>query len=306
MPVRTRVLVLTAVLSITVACGSSGRRDVSAEPSTDPTSSSTGGPMPTKIPAASGRVASRGLVTILDGGSGPQLCLGAVAESFPPQCGGPKLVGFDWEERSGQFEDANGVRWGGFAVTGTFDGTSFTVSRVVPAASYDAGAAPADDEGFRTPCPEPDGGWRVLDSAKTTDQSLQAVFARASELPGYADAWMDRSRDPADGHHESEPTDPAHVTVDVRVTEDVDGAEAELRKIWGGALCVTKAQRAEKELLRVQRELLHLPGMLSSSASRDVVEVDVVHDDGSLQAWVDAVYGPGVVRISSALVPASG
>lgn len=303
---RTRVLVLTALLSITVACGSSGRREVSAEPSTDPSVSTTGGPMPTRIPAASGKVSSRGLVTILDDGGGPELCLGAVAESFPPQCGGPKLVGFDWDDRSGQFQHANGVRWGGFAVTGTFDGTRFTVSRTLPAASYDAGAAPADDGRFRTPCPEPEGGWRVLDPSRTTDQSLQAVFARAGQLPGYADAWMDQSRDPADGQGAEHPTDPAHVTVDVRVTGDVDGAEAELRKIWGGALCVTKAQRTEKELSRIQRELQRLPGMLSSSAGRDVVEVDVVHDDGSLQAWADAVYGPGVVRISSALVPASG
>lgn len=305
---RTRVLVLTAVLSIAVACGSSGPRDGSAEPSTDPAPSSTGGPMPTRIPAASGKVSSRGLVTILDDGNGPELCFGAVAASFPPQCGGPHVVGFDWSDRSGQFEHAIGVRWGAFAVTGTFDGTSFTVARTVPAASYDPAAAPADVDRFATPCPEPVGGWRVLDPSKTTDQSLQAVFARASQLTGYADAWMDQSRDPADGRDEGDGhvTDPAHVTVNVRVTEDVDDAEAELRKIWGGALCVTKAQRSEEELTRIQAELLHLPGLLSDSTGRGVVEVEVVHDDGSLQAWSDAVYGPGVVRISSALVPASG
>jgi hypothetical protein len=46
--------------------------------------------------------------------------------------------------------------------------------------------------------------------------------------------------------------------------------------------------------------------MLTASSGFDHVDVEVVHDDGSLQAWADATYGAGLVRISSALVPASG
>jgi hypothetical protein len=34
------------------------------------------------------------------------------------------------------------------------------------------------------------------------------------------------------------------------------------------------------------------------------VLVDVVHDDGSLQAWCDEEYGEGVVLVTSALVAA--
>jgi hypothetical protein len=34
------------------------------------------------------------------------------------------------------------------------------------------------------------------------------------------------------------------------------------------------------------------------------VWLGVVHDDGSIQAWVDQEYGEGLVRVSSALVPA--
>jgi hypothetical protein len=41
--------------------------------------------------------------------------------------------------------------------------------------------------------------------------------------------------------------------------------------------------------------------MLTSSGQFDRVDVSVVHDDGSLQAWADATYGEGVVRIDSAL-----
>ena len=261
--------------------------------------------MPTSIPAAEGRVASGGLVTVLDDGDGPELCLGGVAESYPPQCGGPRLVGFDWRDHAGQFEQANGVRWGEFAVSGRFDGVSFEVDDVVPAALYDA-VAPADDDRFATPCPEPEGGWRVLDAERTTAETMQATFERASGLEGYAGAWMDQSRNPASGGDggEEQMNDPAYVTVNVRVTGDVKAAEAELREVWGGALCVSLARHTEDELHRIQEELTELPGMLSSGSGDDRVDVQVVHDDGSLQSWADATYGPGLVRISSALVPA--
>ena len=36
----------------------------------------------------------------------------------------------------------------------------------------------------------------------------------------------------------------------------------------------------------------------------NLVVVDVVHDDGSLQDWADATYGENVVIVSSALVDA--
>jgi hypothetical protein len=258
--------------------------------------------MPTTVPPASGKVASRGPVTVLDDGKGPQLCLGAVAESYPPQCGGPVLVGWSWDDHSGDFDEASGVRWGSFAVTGTFDGTEFTPSAIVPLDQYHA-PAPAADDDLSTPCPEPEGGWRVLDPERTTEATMDATFERARHLPGYANAWMDQSRNP---DQDAGMNDPAYVTVNVQVTRDVDGARAALRDVWGGALCVTSARRTESELHQVQERLTKLPGMLSSSSGFDHVDVEVVHDDGSLQAWADAAYGPGLVRISSALVPASG
>ncbi|QTV79535.1 hypothetical protein [Microbacterium sp. NIBRBAC000506063] len=50
--------------------------------------------------------------TVLDDGSGPELCLGGVMESHPPQCGGPALTGWDWSDWEGHYEEASGVRWG--------------------------------------------------------------------------------------------------------------------------------------------------------------------------------------------------
>lgn len=47
-------------------------------------------------------------VTVLDDGDGAELCLGGGNDSWPPQCGGPKLVGWSWAEHEGEYEEARG------------------------------------------------------------------------------------------------------------------------------------------------------------------------------------------------------
>lgn len=75
--------------------------------------------------------------TVLEHDDGPMLCLGAIAESYPPQCAGPGIVGWDWEAVDGE-ETAAGVTWGLYAVWGDWDGTTFTVTREpILAALYD-------------------------------------------------------------------------------------------------------------------------------------------------------------------------
>ncbi|MDP3968326.1 MAG: hypothetical protein Q8Q02_08585, partial [Nocardioides sp.] len=83
-------------------------------------------------------------------------------------------------------------------------------------------------------------------------------------------------------------------------------AEKDLRAVWGGALCVSEAQRAGSELRKVQRELADRSdelGLLSAGASRDRVHVEVFFDDGTLQRQLDAEYGADLVVVSSALRP---
>ncbi len=82
----------------------------------------------------------------------PQFCLGAVAESYPPQCSGPELVGWDWNEVEGS-ETASGVTWGTYAVWGTWNGTSLTVTDSIMLALYDPMfvADPYLDEANRGP-----------------------------------------------------------------------------------------------------------------------------------------------------------
>lgn len=289
-----------AALLLVAACGDEVRdgsnRDRDPEPA----------PKPTVVPAADGRVTTYGPTLVLDDGEGAELCLGGVAESLPPQCGGPPLVGWDWAEHQGDFEQRGGVRWGEFMVTGTFDGTSITPTEVVRGRDVEPPAMPPDDDGSQTPCPEPAGGWRVLDPALTTQDTMQETFARAEKLDGYADSWLDQSLNPVSEEeltpeNVDELNDPTLLIINVRVSGDPEAAEQALRAAWGGSLCVSRAQRTDAELASIQDEVSDLPGFTSSDHGRDVVNVSVAYDDGSLQAWADATYGEGTVFVFSAL-----
>jgi hypothetical protein len=69
----------------------------------------------------------RGTGTVMDSGGDVQLCLGPVAESFPPQCSGIPLEGWSWDGVDGS-ESSGDVRWGAYAVQGTFDGETMSVT----------------------------------------------------------------------------------------------------------------------------------------------------------------------------------
>lgn len=72
-----------------------------------------------------GRVIATG--TVLDAGGDAQLCLGAVAESYPPQCSGIPLDDWTWSGVDGS-ETSGEVTWGTYAVYGTYDGDRYTVT----------------------------------------------------------------------------------------------------------------------------------------------------------------------------------
>lgn len=90
------------------------------------TLSSPGGQPPSGI-AAGGEVIGQGTVLQIDDAP-PQFCLGAVRESYPPQCDGPEILGWDWESVDGA-ETASGVTWGAYALQGIWDGERFTVTQ---------------------------------------------------------------------------------------------------------------------------------------------------------------------------------
>lgn len=91
-------------------------------------------------PSSSGELIGQGTV-ISDGNGTARLCLGAVMESYPPQCSGPEVIGWDWATVD-QSETAAGITWGTYAVQGTWDGTAFTLTQPpVPLSLYDPPAA---------------------------------------------------------------------------------------------------------------------------------------------------------------------
>lgn len=73
-----------------------------------------------------GEVQAQG--TVLDTDGSVELCLGAVAESYPPQCSGIPMTGWSWDGVDGS-ETASGVTWGAYAVQGRYDGESFAVTQ---------------------------------------------------------------------------------------------------------------------------------------------------------------------------------
>jgi hypothetical protein len=91
--------------------------------------------VPDDVIAAPGPVGGQGTV-LQTGDAAPQFCLGAVMESYPPQCSGPELVGWDWDAVDGE-ETSGDVTFGAFAVWGDWDGVRLTVTEALTLALYD-------------------------------------------------------------------------------------------------------------------------------------------------------------------------
>jgi hypothetical protein len=259
---------------------------------------------PTRTPAAPGLVTTRYAVTAIDEGGGAELCLGGVLTSLPPQCGGPELVGWTWADHDGDFEDVSGTKFGEFVVTGTFDGSSIEPTEIVPADEFDA--PPYDDgvDPFASPCPEPEGGWRVIDPERTTDRTLDQAVSRARRIDGFGDIWVDQSINPANDEPGEQPgmNDPKKLILNLTFTHDLETAEAIVREIWGGALCVSRARMSDRDLEPIQEAVGDMPGFSSSSRGDGQVDLAVTYDDGSIQAWLDQEYGVGTVVVTSELV----
>lgn len=119
---------------------------------------------PASAAPPSGTVMAQG--TVMDVEGDVELCLGAIAESYPPQCSGIPLAGWSWDGVEGS-ETRGDVTWGAYALEGTYDGTTFTLSGTpIMLALYDP-----------MPLPDPtDGATGASDEA--------ALVAIQDDLPG--------------------------------------------------------------------------------------------------------------------------
>jgi hypothetical protein len=246
--------------------------------------------------------------TVLEGREhGPELCLGAVLDSLPPQCGGLPIPNWRWDQVDGE-ESRGGTTWGDYHLVGTYDGASFTVIRAdrPPPVPRPSAAERFEDEP-KTPCPEPAGGWTVHDPSRASDADLDAAGRAAGAQPDFAGIWV-TYLEPM-GNNVAE--DPGQFVLNLAFTGDLQRHEAELRTRWGGRLCVTRHQRTMAELRRIQRELLGAVGKdlglrVVSTGLRDddnVVSLQaVVLDDQARQAIADR-YGVGAVSATAILTP---
>lgn len=287
-------LVLALAL-LFAACG-----DGTTATGDDPTGTSATG-------AADGVVHTATSTVLESPDHGPQLCLGGVGESLPPQCGGLDLVGWDWAAVEGE-ESVAGTTWGTYTVVGTYDGESLTLTEPAREPDPDRG----DDEvEIVTPCPEPEGGWRVVDPATTTDEAMSDAIAHARAQPDVGGVWLDQSINPAadvDPIDEMAMNDPTKLVLNLSFTGDLDRHEAEIRELWGGALCISTARISAAELDRirgeVQAEVDHFWWSSTDEVEGSVV-IGVTVDDG-LQALFDERYGVGIVDVRPSLVPVTG
>jgi hypothetical protein len=269
-----KVTLLAAMLLASVACG--------AGPSP-----SAGGTDPS--PSAEDDPRYRVSITVLDEeGEGPELCLGGVADSLPPQCDGPTLEGWSWDKVEGE-ETASGTTWGDFEVTGHYDGKTFTVLAAGPPNYPDH-----EDPPIETPCPEPSGGWTSTDPSLTSQSDLDKAIRTARGEPDLAGVWVDYIEEPT----EYQP--PSNTILTLAFTGDLESHEEEIRAIWGGPLCVTQLERSLHELTQLQKDFpaeelgLELLGS-GIAENRNVLEIMVVVLPDEARAEVERRYGDSVL-----------
>lgn len=293
-----RIVALALTLVLITACGDGDEVVTSDEPrSSQPAPAAEPGPTTDQRYTATG--------TVLESPEhGPQLC-SAVETSYPPQCGGPDIVGWGWDAVADE-ESANGTTWGEYTVVGTWDGAALTLTEPPSAPRRDDAA---DDDPFASPCPEPDGGWQVVDPASATDAAMQEAIAYANAKPAAGGVWVDQSVNPAAGREaiaEEAMNDPGRLVLDIAFTGDLARHEAEIRQRWGGALCVSEAVASRADLEVIRREVEGEVGDAMTYSSIDEVrgriEIGVFVDDG-LQARLDERHGEGVVRVDAFLRP---
>lgn len=230
--------------------------------------------------------------------TGPVFCTGVVFHSDPPSCGGLRLVGWDW----GPFPDIKPerrVRTAFASIVGTYEpdptdggGPTFTLTRPPEPVTEVRNDNTEPTVDFRSPCPPPPGGWRIVQPPRMTSKHLEAIIRAAERLPNFGELWMD-TRGGSVGF-----------VLNVAVVGDTAAAERALRPLWGGGLCVSQATITRAQLQRLQQLIARDHQPVSSGIVRAGLEIGmVVDEDGQLQREFDERYGKGVVRVWTVLKP---
>lgn len=224
---------------------------------------------------------------------GPRLCFG-VLDSLPPQCGsGIDLDGFSWDGVADE-QSMSGTTWHDLVwFAGTYDAAAgrlhVTVERDATREDAQARRTGVFEPDFSVPCDPPTGGWPAAEKPDFPGEQI-------ARIPGYAGAWID----------------PLQRIYTVKFTGDLTAAEAAVRELYDGALCIAPAERDATALAAIQDQLMALSSVQVMDTATFVdaggewVTGNLIAPNPDLQAALDEQFGTGVVRLSSYLQPASG
>jgi hypothetical protein len=306
-----RALVPAAALLLALLCAACGSGEPGAVGGS--TGADDDAPPPTAPAPGSDQLYEADGIVLEDESHGPELCLGGIALSLPPQCDGVPLANWDWDAVDGA-QSGSGTTWGEFHVVGTYTDGVLTVTEVGPPDPAAPGAF-GTVRSFTTSCPEPAGGWPGAEIGVAHEEAFAAGSAIAQSRPDHVALWVDYGGDLTPEEVDQAMVDgtPVAKIMNVVVTGDVAETEAAIRRAWKGPLCVVKhegptqrelhAVRAEAETF-LQEEL----GLeMTWSQEGDLglaAEVGVVIDvDGAGQAALDERYGAGMVKLFPGLRP---
>ena len=224
-----RALLLLPLVLLAVACGAA-----------EPEGAETGEPSATPPPLEVGAplLYETNTTVLEDATTGPRLCLGGVASSLPPQCGGVQITNWSWDAVTGE-ETAGEGTWGEFHVVGTYDGEVFTVTAAGPVEPI-APVREVEDSKDKPACDEPPGGWVVPARGRTTDEDAGDVGAWATGRPEYVADWVTYVDPNAGEKYSAGEIGPFPVIYSLVVDRDAADVEAEARKRWDGPLCVVE------------------------------------------------------------------
>jgi len=264
---RIAILALLAGVALLAACGDDAGEPVGA-----------GG----TEPADADEVYEADLTVLESPDHGPELCY-VVAESLPPQCGGPSVSGWDWAAVEGE-ERASGTTWGTFHVAGTWSSEALHLTEAPTAPDGDGGGR--DERDFSPGCADPE----VVDATHGAEEWEEAAPV-ASQVPDLVTAWVSDPTGDWDG--------PYTATV-VVPPGSADAAREAVRASYSGPLCVIERDApTEAELQAVHTEVDAAAGELglvgsSVDSERGVVAVDVwVADEAAVtlarDRWGDYV-----------------
>jgi hypothetical protein len=234
-----------------------------------------------------------------EGVAAPEFCLGGVLDSFPPQCSGVPLRGWDWSLVEGE-QTSGETTWGDATIIGRFEGETFVVSSVGP---YEA--APDEGPDFTPPCEEPQGGWVVTDPTRASDEDRTEAIRDAEAQPDHTASWISYLTPPTD-----DTEDPGLYVLVLGFAGDLERHRREAEELWGGPLCIFQQERTYRELRSIQRRLEDVAAEVGAEmtfSSGDVVsnqvEMGVIVSSPQLEQALVERFGEGAVRIVPALRP---